>query len=115
VEFPYVIALLKGNVVEVHNILDQKLVQTIRFDQSMELRTLMQGSGIKVWMSTLAKVLKLETVGGGASAQDDKSLDRQETNRIATVLARILIAGKDTVSALVTTPLVLHVSRYPHH
>ncbi|KAG0224780.1 transforming growth factor, beta receptor associated protein 1 [Mortierella sp. GBA43] len=108
VEFPYVIALLKGNVVEVHNILDQKLVQTIRFDQSMELRTLMQGSGIKVWMSTLAKVLKLETVGGGASAQGDKSLDRQETNRIATVLARILIAGKDAVSALVTTPLVLH-------
>jgi len=110
VEFPYVIALLRGNVIEVHNILDQKLIQTIRFDPSVEVRTLMQGSGINVWMSTLANVLTLETVVGGAQSQGGRVFEQQETNRIATVLARMLIAGKDSVSSLVMTPLVLHVS-----
>ncbi|KAG0006620.1 hypothetical protein BGZ65_005965 [Modicella reniformis] len=107
VEYPYVIALLKGNIIEVHNILDQKLVQNIRFESSVEVRALMQSSGLKVWMSTLANVLALETINQDTQHRGDWSLD-QEANRISIVLARVLIAGKDTVSALVTTPLVLH-------
>ncbi|ORZ12536.1 vacuolar sorting protein 39 domain 2-domain-containing protein [Lobosporangium transversale] len=108
VEFPYVTALLRGNIIEIHNILDQKLVQSIRLDPSIELRTLMQGPGITVWMSTLAKVLTLLT--GSQDTQQGVGIDQkqQDTNRLPNVLARILIAGKDSVSALVTTPLVLH-------
>jgi hypothetical protein len=106
IEFPYVAALLRGNIIEVHNILDQNLVQTIRFDTALEIRTLVQGPGLAVWMSSLARALVQQswhpTVAEGQN--------QQETARIATVLARVLFAGKDTVSALVTTPLVLHVS-----
>ncbi|KAI7826544.1 hypothetical protein BC939DRAFT_395393 [Gamsiella multidivaricata] len=108
VEFPYVTALLRGNIVEIHNILDQKLVQTIRFDPSMELRTLMQGPGISVWMSMLAQVLTFQTGDQIAQQPAEREWRQQEANRISTVLARVLIAGKDGVSALVTTPLVLH-------
>ncbi|KAK3830887.1 MAG: vacuolar sorting protein 39 domain 2-domain-containing protein [Linnemannia elongata] len=100
IEFPYVAALLRGNIIEVHNILDQNLVQTIRFDSALEIRTLVQGPGLAVWMSSLARALVQQS--------ETESQSQQETNRIATVLARVLFAGKDTVSALVTTPLVLH-------
>ncbi|KAF8938913.1 hypothetical protein BGZ58_011208 [Dissophora ornata] len=108
VEYPYVTALLRGNVVEVHNIMDQKLVQTIRFEASMEVRTLMQGPGLKVWMSKLANVLTLQSDNQGVLQPSQREWKQQETNRISTVLARVLVAGKDSVSALVTTPLVLH-------
>ncbi|KAF9917492.1 hypothetical protein FBU30_000717, partial [Linnemannia zychae] len=104
IEFPYVVALLKGNIIQIHNILDQSLVQTLRFDSNLELRTLVQGPGLAVWMSSLARILALQTKQ--PSVINDQN--RQEVNRIATVMARILFAGKDTVSALITTPLVLH-------
>ncbi|KAG0303656.1 transforming growth factor, beta receptor associated protein 1 [Dissophora globulifera] len=108
VEFPYVTALLRGNVVEVHNILDQQLVQTIRYDASVEVRTLMQGPGLKVWMSALSRVLTLQSGEPNVQGQGDRARRQVEANRISTVLARVLVAGKDSVSALVTTPLVLH-------
>ncbi|KAF9296432.1 transforming growth factor, beta receptor associated protein 1 [Linnemannia elongata] len=104
IEFPYVAALLRGNIIEVHNILDQNLVQTIRFDSALEIRTLVQGPGLAVWMSSLARAL----VQQSWHPSEAERQSQQETNRIATVLARVLFAGKDTVSALVTTPLVLH-------
>ncbi|KAI1315748.1 transforming growth factor, beta receptor associated protein 1 [Mortierella claussenii] len=100
VEFPYVTALLRGNIIEVHNILDQKLVQSIRFESFVEVRNLIQGSGLMVRMSTLAKVLSLQS--------GDGEVQQHEAHRVSNVLARVLIAGKDSVSALVTTPLVLH-------
>ncbi|KAG9327576.1 hypothetical protein KVV02_003821 [Mortierella alpina] len=112
VEFPYVAALLRNNVVEIHNILDQKLIQTIRFDPSAELRTLVQGPGLAVWMSMLANVLTMQSTNMSPQmdAQQHAEAERrqQEANRISTVLARVLVAGKESVSALVTTPLVLH-------
>ncbi|KAF9105528.1 transforming growth factor, beta receptor associated protein 1 [Mortierella sp. AM989] len=107
VEYPYVAALLRGNVIEVHNILDQKLAQTIRFEPTLELRTLIQGPGMAVWMSTLAKVLN-QRQHNEDQQRPDSERSQQEANRIPSVLARVLIAGKDSVSALVTTPLVLH-------
>ncbi|KAG0212916.1 transforming growth factor, beta receptor associated protein 1 [Mortierella sp. GBA30] len=111
VEFPYVAALLRNNIVEIHNILDQKLIQTIRFDPSTEARTIVQGPGLAVWMSTLANVLTLQSNDQSPQMEAQRSeMERrqQEANRISTVLARVLVAGKDSVSALVTTPLVLH-------
>jgi hypothetical protein len=38
VEFPYVAALLRNNSIEIHNILDQTLLQTIPLDPSMEAK-----------------------------------------------------------------------------
>ncbi|KAG0374480.1 transforming growth factor, beta receptor associated protein 1 [Mortierella sp. AD032] len=107
IEFPYVAALLRGNIIEVHNILDQTLVQTIRFDSALEIRTLVQGPGLAVWMSSLAKVLGQQSWQPSAA----EGQTQQDINRIATVLARVLFAGKDTVSALVTTPLALHADK----
>ncbi|KAF9131142.1 transforming growth factor, beta receptor associated protein 1 [Mortierella sp. 14UC] len=107
IEFPYVAALLRGNMIEVHNILDQSLVQTIRFDSALEIRTLVQGPGLAVWMSSLARVLGQQS--WQRSAAEDQT--QQDVSRIATVLARVLFAGKDTVSALVTTPLALHADK----
>lgn len=113
VEFPYVAALLRNNVIEIHNIIDQKLIQTIRFDPSAELRTLVQGPGLAVWMSMLANVLTMQSTNMSpqmdAQQQAETERRQQEANRISTVLARVLVAGKESVSALVTTPLVLHV------
>ncbi|KAF8985754.1 hypothetical protein BGZ46_002133, partial [Entomortierella lignicola] len=106
VEFPYVAALLRGNKIEVHSILDQTLVQTIQLN--IEARMLIQGPGI--WMSSLAKVLTLQQYSHERS-QNDGGKSQQEINRIPSVLAKVLIAGKDSVSALVTTPLVLHADK----
>ncbi|KAF9428575.1 transforming growth factor, beta receptor associated protein 1 [Podila epigama] len=108
VEFPYVAALLKSGIVEIHNILDQKLIQTVRFDQSTDPRTLVQGPGLTVWMSALAKTLAVKTPSTGPDAASTQAHHDEQTNRLSTVLARVLIAGKESVSALVTTPLVLH-------
>jgi hypothetical protein len=94
-------------MIEVHNILDQSLVQTIRFDSALEIRTLVQGPGLAVWMSSLARVLGQQSWQPSSAAGDQI---QQDVSRIATVLARLLFAGKDTVSGLVTTPLALHVS-----
>ncbi|KAF9924955.1 transforming growth factor, beta receptor associated protein 1 [Mortierella alpina] len=88
VEFPYVAALLRNNVVEIHNILDQKLIQTIRFDPSAELRTLVQGPGLAVWMSMLANVLTMQSTNMSPQmdAQQHAEAERrqQEANRIST-------------------------------
>ncbi|KAF9388781.1 transforming growth factor, beta receptor associated protein 1 [Podila verticillata] len=112
VEFPYVAALLKSGSIEIHNILDQKLIQTVRFDPSMDPKTLVQGPGLAVWMSALARILTVQAGGSirsnepGASSSQRKG--DENINRISSVLARVLIAGKESVSALVTTPLILH-------
>ncbi|KAG0017053.1 hypothetical protein BGZ80_008658, partial [Entomortierella chlamydospora] len=105
VEFPYVMALLRGNVIEVHNILDQKQVD--RLEPPIETRTLIQGSGMAVWMSALAKVLTLQQYNQDRR-RTESGRSQQETGRIPSVLARVLIAGADSVSALVATPPVLH-------
>ncbi|KAF9173570.1 transforming growth factor, beta receptor associated protein 1 [Mortierella sp. AD010] len=105
VEFPYVMALLRGNVIEVHNILDQKQVD--RLEPPIETRALIQGSGIAVWMSALAKVLTLQQYNQDRR-RAESGRNQQETGRIPSVLARVLIAGADSVSALVATPPVLH-------
>lgn len=110
IEFPYVAALLRNNIIEIHNILDQKLIQTVRFDPSLEIRSIVQGPGLSVWMSALAHVLSLQAASSGGSSSPEIEKMAQDIHRISIVPARILIAGKDSVSALITTPLILHVS-----
>ncbi|KAG0343263.1 hypothetical protein BG004_005429 [Podila humilis] len=113
VEFPYVAALLRNGTIEIHNILDQRLIQTIRFDQSVDPRTLVQGPGLAVWMSALANILTMRsgdtTISTGqASFSPVQKKNDDKIVRISTVLTRVLVAGRENVSALVTTPLILH-------
>src|SRR3954469_8128515 len=51
VEFPYVVALLRNNVVEVQNMIEQKLVQSVQLKS--KLRTISTGPGIKVKVAGL--------------------------------------------------------------
>ncbi|GAA5809917.1 hypothetical protein MFLAVUS_003332 [Mucor flavus] len=115
VEFPYVAALLRNNSIEIHNILDQTLLQTIPLDPAMEAKGMTFGHGIKVWMDVLAKKLKRHTWPQDAEAEEEEEdtelsiqLER-EISRYSTAAARILIFGNDTVLAQVTTPLVVQV------
>lgn len=115
VEFPYVAALLRNNSIEIHNILDQTLLQTIPLDPAMEAKGMTFGHGIKVWMDVLAKKLKRHTWpqdGEAENEEEDTELSIQlerEISRYSTAAARILIFGNDTVLAQVTTPLVVQV------
>src|SRR6266498_3607714 len=59
VEFPYVVALLRNNVIEIHNIHEQRLVQHIPL--SSKSRTISTGPGIKVQVAGLIDRLKLES------------------------------------------------------
>ncbi|KAG0230700.1 transforming growth factor, beta receptor associated protein 1 [Actinomortierella wolfii] len=112
VEFPYVAALLRNNTVEIHNILDQKLVQVVRFDASMEARALVQTPGLPVWVAALSHVLATRTKQPEDAQEQAGQLEH--ALRLATVPARLLIAGKDGVSALVITPLVLKADMLLH-
>ncbi|KAF9583577.1 hypothetical protein BGW38_009117, partial [Lunasporangiospora selenospora] len=110
VEFPYVAALLRNNSIEIHNIIDQRLVQIIRFDPAMEIRHLVQGPGFSVWMSTLAKLLSFDIFQSQdpqSQGQEASEQERRTHYALTHVMARVLIAGRGGVSALVTTPLVL--------
>ncbi|CAG8490970.1 5112_t:CDS:10 [Ambispora leptoticha] len=70
VEYPYVVALLRNNTIEIHNVVDQSLVQTVQLDPA-EARTISQGPGIKVWVSALLERLRWEN--GFAFKDDDDS------------------------------------------
>jgi hypothetical protein len=109
VEFPYVAALLLNQKIEIHNIMDQTLLQVMSLDMGVEANGMSFGHGIKVWMDVLAQKLRRSV---WPPQQEDEelhhSLQRQVT-RYSTAAARILIYGKDSVLAQVTTPLVVQV------
>ncbi|KAI7897305.1 vacuolar sorting protein 39 domain 2-domain-containing protein [Mucor mucedo] len=110
VEFPYVAALLRNNSIEIHNILDQTLLQTIPLDPSIDAKGMALGHGIKVWMDELAH--KLQRHPWQKEEQEDVELSSQlqrEISRYSTAAARILVYGNDTVLAQVSTPLVVQV------
>lgn len=108
VEFPYVAALLRNNVIEIHNILDQALLQTIALDSNMDAKGMSFGHGIKVYMDILAKKLKRHVWKGTEDTELSSQLQR-EIVRYSTSAARILVYGNHTVLAQVTTPLVVQV------
>ncbi|RCH95262.1 transforming growth factor, beta receptor associated protein 1, partial [Rhizopus stolonifer] len=111
VEFPYVIALLCNNTIEVHNLLNQNLLQTMTFDASFEARGMTFSHGIKVSLDALVEKLKRSP---WPEKIDDAELESQlkgEISRYSTAAARILIYGKDSVLAQVTTPLIVQVDQ----
>ncbi|KAG1471819.1 hypothetical protein G6F56_001908 [Rhizopus delemar] len=109
VEFPYVVALLSNNTVEIHNILDQKLLQKIPIDSSVEAKGLAFGHGIKVWMDALAKALKRSPWKQQSSDPEIEVQLQREIIKYSTIASRILVYGKDSVMAQVTTPLTVQV------
>lgn len=116
VEFPYVAALLRNNTIEIHNILDQNLLQTIPLDASIDAKGMTFGHGIKVWMDVLAKRLKRHIWPPPSRHHENGHYDidlesqlQREIIRYSTAAARILVFGKDSVMAQVTTPLIVQV------
>ncbi|KAI8994624.1 hypothetical protein BDB01DRAFT_846646 [Pilobolus umbonatus] len=109
VEFPYVTALLRSNVIEIHNILDQKLLQTIPVDPSLEAKGMILGHGLKIWMDVLAKKLKRDTWPDRLDAGELHSQMQREIIRYSTSSARILIYSRHSVMAQVSTPLIIQV------
>lgn len=117
VEFPYVAALLRNNTIEIHNILDQTLLQTIPLDPSIDAKGMAFGHGIKVWMDVIAKRLKRHVWPLPSSHnQDDEHYNvdlesqlQREIIRYSTAAARILVFGRESVMAQVTTPLIVQV------
>ncbi|CAG8462104.1 4245_t:CDS:10 [Rhizophagus irregularis] len=121
VEFPFVVALLRNNVIEVHNIIEQKLVQSIKLKS--RLRTISTGPGIKVQVAGLMDRLKLEN--GYLFNEDNNShLDNNifsnvdndkaksnnnQSNFLATVPTRLIIAGSESVVALAATPFAVQI------
>src|ERR1051325_5940333 len=116
VEFPYVVALLRNNVIEVHNILEQRPVQSVQL--SSKSKTISTGPGIKVQVTGLMDRLKLESgylLNESSSNQDNnisydnkasqQSINKVESNNnksnfLATVPTRLIIAGSESVVAL---------------
>ena len=108
VEFPYVVALLRNNVIEVHNILEQKLVQSVQLPSKS--KTISTGPGIKVQVTGLMDRLKLESgyllnENPSNSQHTNKAkLSYNQSNFLATVPTRLIIAGSESVVALAATP-----------
>ncbi|KAI9279180.1 hypothetical protein BY458DRAFT_64390 [Sporodiniella umbellata] len=109
VEFPYVVALLSNYTIEIHNIQDQTLLQKIPIDNSVEAKGLVFGHGIKVWMDSLAKSLKRTPWKQQLSDPEIEIELQRETIKYSTIASRILVYGKDSVMAQVTTPLTIQV------
>ncbi|KAI7898930.1 uncharacterized protein BX663DRAFT_442122, partial [Cokeromyces recurvatus] len=96
VDYPYTTALLGNNTIEIHNIIDQKLVQTICLDKT--LKGIAPCHGIKVWISDLSERLKLHP----GSKHEGESY-------ISTGSAHTLMFSKDGVWAQIATPLAIQV------
>ncbi|KAI9323409.1 hypothetical protein BX666DRAFT_1847070, partial [Dichotomocladium elegans] len=104
VEFPYIAALLRNGSIEIHNIIDQKQLQTISFPQAFEARGMSFGHGIKVWMQGMAQRLCKRPYADILDDELETTLRRQ-ASRFSTLPARILIFGRDSVAAQIVTPL----------
>ncbi|RIA94527.1 vacuolar sorting protein 39 domain 2-domain-containing protein [Glomus cerebriforme] len=115
VEFPYVVALLRNNVIEVHNILEQKQVQSVQLPSKS--RTISTGPGIKVQVTGLMDRLKLESGyllnkddnDDTSSVDNSKAESRNQSSFLATVPTRLIIAGSESVVALAATPFTVKI------
>ncbi|CAG8439841.1 14430_t:CDS:10 [Funneliformis mosseae] len=122
VEFPYVVALLRNNTIEIHDITELKLVQ--REVLSSKSKTISTGPGIKVQVAGLIDKLKLESGyllnEDNSSSQLDNNTSSDvdglqiltgsssnQSNFLATIPTRLIIAGSESVVALTATPLIV--------
>ncbi|KAI9472064.1 MAG: CNH domain-containing protein [Benjaminiella poitrasii] len=103
VDYPYIVALLPNNSIEIHNVTDQKLIQTIPDQQQHHLQGMASCHGIKVWMSDVAQRLKLH--------HNNTEHPRAKYAAMTTTAARTLVFSKTGVWAQITTPLTTQVDR----
>ncbi|SAM07114.1 hypothetical protein [Absidia glauca] len=115
VEYPYIAALLRNNTIEIHNINNQQLLQSITLEPGMEPRGMSFSHGIKVQLDGLAKRLsqRPHNIGSNnATNNDDDDLQdslKRQVARFSTVPAKILVFGRNSVMAQIITPLVMQV------
>lgn len=115
VEYPYIAALLRNNTIEIHNINNQQLLQSITLEPEMEPRGMSFSHGIKVQLDGLAKRLsqRPHNIGSNnATNNDDDDLQdslKRQVARFSTVPAKILVFGRNSVMAQIITPLVMQV------
>ena len=115
VEFPYVVALLRSNVIDIYNIHEQRFVQQVPL--SSKSKTISTGPGIKVQVAGLIDRLKLENgcllnnshLDDNTSSNVDASQQSNQPNFLATVPTRLIIAGSESVVALAATPFAVKV------
>ncbi|CAG8507415.1 13769_t:CDS:10 [Racocetra fulgida] len=110
VDYPYSVALLRNNTIEIHNIIDQQLVQ--RVPLSSKTKTLSTGPGIKVRVAGLMDRLKSVNVlsklnNDVQSSQSGEDIRNGLSNSFSAVPTRLIMAGSECIMALVTTPLVI--------
>ncbi|KAI8139926.1 hypothetical protein BJV82DRAFT_625529 [Fennellomyces sp. T-0311] len=110
VEFPYIAALLRNNTIEIHNILDQKLLQVMSMSTSFEPRGMSFGHGIRVWMEGMAARLSRRPWPNSSNVDEETMFElKRQIARYSTMPARILVYGRDSVMAQIVTPLVVQV------
>lgn len=109
VEYPYTVALLRDNTVEIHNILEQKLVQ--RVSLTSKTKTISIGPGINVRVAGLIDRLKFVNIFSADDVQSSQSGENIKNghSNFSTVPTRLIMAGSESITALVTTPLVIQV------
>ncbi|CAG8557965.1 2611_t:CDS:10 [Paraglomus brasilianum] len=126
VEFPYVVTLLRNNSIEIHNSVNQKLVQIIQINPSVEPRTISHGSGVRLLVAELLQ--KLSWVPLRLHKDDEESTEAEETKKgqadeamdqennkiikkISVVPAQVILGGKDSIMALANTPLIVQADQ----
>lgn len=129
VEFPYVVALLRNNIIEVHNINTlESPVQHIQLPSKSKI--ISTGPGIKVQVTGLMDRLKLKNgyllnsdnshldnntssdVDNNNTSQHEAESNNNRSNFLATVPTRLIIAGSESVVALAATPFAVQVRPY---
>ncbi|KAK9768178.1 hypothetical protein K7432_001374 [Basidiobolus ranarum] len=86
VHYPYIVALLRNNTVQIHNLLDQKLMQSFGFTRAMEIRSIFETNGIEISVPSILDV-------------------SQKVSR----LARTFLITKDSLLTLAPLPLITQV------
>ncbi|KAL1917008.1 uncharacterized protein VTP21DRAFT_5206 [Calcarisporiella thermophila] len=102
VEYPYAIALLRTGVIEISNIINQERLQEIHLSAG-DCRGVSLSLGMKMWVAVLSERLRTRRLNAADHAGSD------QVSKLATLTARLLIYGRDSIMALVATPLVVQV------
>ncbi|CAG8482660.1 5490_t:CDS:10 [Paraglomus occultum] len=126
VEFPYVVALLQNDSIEIHDLINQKPVQIFQINPSVEPRTISRGSGVRLLVTELLQKLswvpltlhkdngESTKTEGTKKGQPDGAMEREKNKiikKISTVPAQVILGGKDSIMALANKPIIVQVDQ----
>ncbi|CAG8810763.1 12505_t:CDS:2, partial [Gigaspora rosea] len=101
VEYPYTVALLRDNTIEIHNILDQQQQPIQRVSLTSKTKTISIGPGINVRVAGLIDRLKFVNIFSGDDVQSSQSGEnRNGHSNFSTVPTRLIMAGSESITAL---------------